>query len=88
MRALQGTRPTAEVGFISLEGYMVAKLFCQVAEAIDGDLTRESFLETLGEQQAFDLGGVTLSFGPNDHQGMDEVFLTVIRNGKIQPLEE
>ena len=34
----------------------------------------------------FDLGGVTLSFDPHDHQGMDEVFLTIIKGGEIKPL--
>ena len=35
-----------------------------------------------------DLGGVHLEFGPNDHQGMDEMFLTVIRGGQVKPLED
>jgi len=26
----------------------------------------------------FDLGGVTLQFGPKDHQGMDTIYLTEI----------
>jgi len=26
----------------------------------------------------FDLGGVTLQFGPEDHQGMDNIYLTEI----------
>ena len=81
-------QPEAEFGFVSLEGYMVGKLFCLVAAATPGELTRESFIRTVSEVGVFDLGGVTLVYGEDDHQGMDEVFLTVIRDGKIRPLGE
>jgi hypothetical protein len=34
------------------------------------------------------LGGVTLSYGPDDNQGMDQVFLTVIQaDGSLKPVE-
>jgi hypothetical protein len=37
----------------------------------------------------FDLGGVTLVFGPGDNQGMDDVFLTIIGgDGSIGPLTD
>lgn len=75
-----------EPGFVSLEGYMVGKLFCTAAKAVKGDLTRESLIAAVANTGTFDLGGVTLSFGPHDHQGMDEVFLTIIKGGEIKPL--
>lgn len=75
-----------EPGFVSLEGYMVGKLFCMAAKAVKGDLTRESLIAAVADTGTFVLGGVTLSFGPNDHQGMDEVFLTIIKGGAIKPL--
>jgi len=81
-------QPQADRGFVSLEGYMVGKLFCQVVQAVDGELTRQSFVQALDKTGTFDLGGVNLHFGPADHQGSDEVFLTIIRDGKIQPLKE
>lgn len=79
-------QPAATTGFISLEGYMAGKLFCMVAEKVKGDLTRENFIKTLEEIRNFDLGRVKLSFGPDDHQGMDEVFLTIIKDKAIRPL--
>jgi len=88
MGALQKVRPEAHVGFISLEGYMVAKLFCATLEAVKGELTRSSFLKAITDERSFDLGGVRLTYGPKDHQGMDDVFLTVIRGGKVVALEE
>jgi branched-chain amino acid transport system substrate-binding protein len=79
-------QPSAKIGFVSLEGYMVAKLFCMVAKSVKGDLTREKFITALDSTGVFDLGGVILKYGKNDHQGMDKVFLTVIKGGKIIPL--
>jgi hypothetical protein len=79
-------QPSAEIGFVSFEGYMVAKLFHMVARSVKGALTRENFITAVGSIGTFDLGGVTLNYGENDHQGMDEVFLTTIKGGKITPL--
>lgn len=79
-------QPDAKIGFVSLEGYMVGKLFCMAVKAVTGDLTRESFISTVDNIGKFDLGGVILQFSSNDHQGMDEVFLTIIEGGMIKPL--
>ena len=81
-------QPDVQPGFISLEGYMVGKLFCLASKAVKKDLTREAFIRTIDEIGTFNLGGVELQFGPKDHQGMGEVFLTVIKSGTIKPLEE
>jgi ABC-type branched-subunit amino acid transport system substrate-binding protein len=75
-----------EIGYVSLEGYMVGKLFCQALGQVQGEPTREKFLQAISATGQFDLGGVTLSFGPKDHQGMDQVFLTTFANGKSVPL--
>lgn len=84
--ALKKYRPDFAPGFVSLEGYMVGKFFAMVAESVQGDLTRENFLRSVQETGAFDLGGIVLQYGPQDHQGMDDIFLTVIDGGRIQPL--
>lgn len=80
--------PTAQPGFVSLEGYMVGKLFCQVAAKCGGNLTRGAFLDVLEATGTYDLGGVTLKFGPQDHQGMDTIYMTVIQGGKAVPLAD
>ncbi len=84
--AMKAHQSDVEPGFVSLEGYLVGRLFCMVAENVSGDFTRESFLNAIGDTKTFDIGGTALRFGPEDHQGMDNVFLTVIRDGKIQPM--
>ncbi|MFC1760762.1 ABC transporter substrate-binding protein [Planctomycetota bacterium] len=84
--ALKSYQPEAQPGFVSLEGYMVGKLFCDVARTAGETLTREGFLDTIANTETFDLGGVTLTFGDEDHQGMDEVFLSMISNGMVKPV--
>jgi ABC-type branched-subunit amino acid transport system substrate-binding protein len=68
----------APISFTSLEGYIAGKLFSQIAQAVPGELTREAFINTMHSVGTFDLGGVTLLFGPNDHQGLDAIYLTTI----------
>ena len=68
----------APITFTSLEGYIVGKLFGKIALAVKGELTREKFIATMEEVGWFDLGGLVLRFGPDDHQGMDTIYLTQI----------
>ena len=75
MRIYQHGMP---LSFTSLEGYIAGKLFARIAEAVTGPLTRESFIETMHRVGTFNLGGVILTFGPRDHQGMDSIYLTSI----------
>lgn len=84
--AMKKYQPAEKIGFVSLEGYMVGKLFCMAAQKVNGDLTREKFIDAVQRTKTFDLGDVIPKFSSSDHQGMDEVFLTVIEGGKIKPL--
>jgi len=86
--ALKAVDPAAEPGFVSLEGYMAGSLVVQALEQ-QGDLvTRAGLLAAIREIGMFDLGGISLSYGPADNQGMDEVFLTVIQaDGSIKPVD-
>lgn len=85
--ALKAMDPKAEPGFVSLEGYMVGKLTAMTLAKMNGEVTRESFLKTVWETGTYDLGGVKLSFGQGDNQGMDKVFLTQINeDGSFRPV--
>lgn len=66
------------IGFTSLEGYIAGKLFAVIARRVEGELTREKFISTMERIGHFDLGGVVLQFGPEDHQGLDTIYLTRI----------
>ncbi|MCG8691759.1 MAG: ABC transporter substrate-binding protein [Minwuiales bacterium] len=73
--AMQGAEP----GFVSLEGYMVGRVAIMALERIQGEPTRQAFLDAIYRTGTFDLGGVTLTYGPGDNQGMDDVFLTIVQ---------
>ncbi len=68
----------APITFTSLEGYIAGKLFAKIGRAVPGELTRESFIATMQQVGTFDLGGIVLQFGPDDHQGLDDTHLTSI----------
>lgn len=88
-KALTAYKADAEPGFVSLEGYMVGKLAAQALAKVDGDLNRESFLDAFAATGSFDLGGVSLTYGADDNQGMDDVFLTSIQaDGSFKALEK
>lgn len=77
--ALKAMNPDAVPGFVSLEGYMVGRLAIAALEKIGGEVTRKALLEAVAKTGTFDLGGVTLTYGPDNNRGSDHVFLTVIQ---------
>ncbi len=78
--ALKAVNPLAEVGFVSLEGYTVGRLVIRVLGELGQTVTRAGFLDKFAGIGKFDLDGVTLTYGADDNQGMDRVFLTVIQS--------
>ncbi|RBW56005.1 ABC transporter substrate-binding protein [Ruegeria sp. A3M17] len=69
------------VGFAML-GYSAAETMVKALEAAGPDLTQESFIaamETLDYQD--ELVGNHMTFGPDDHQGADSVYVNVVENG-------
>ena len=86
--ALRAVDPSAQPGFVSLEGYLAGRLVVQTLEAGDSAArpTRQAFLDTLAESGPLDLGGFVVEYGEGDNQGSDLVFLTVIRGGEFVPV--
>ncbi len=77
--ALRANNPSAEFGFVSLEGYVVGRLVIETLERLGRDVTRSGFLSAIAAMGELELGGLSLSYGPGDNQGMDSVFLTEIQ---------
>ncbi|MEO9896246.1 MAG: ABC transporter substrate-binding protein [Paracoccaceae bacterium] len=77
--ALMAVDSSAEPGFVSLEGYVAGRLAIEGLRKAGTALTRESYMAALNDLGSIDLGGMTLTFGPNDNQGSDDVFLTRIK---------
>ena len=76
--ALAALDPSLSPGFVSLEGYISGRLVAAALEALGPDVTRKGLLDIFATVGSFELGGLELSFGPDDNQGLDQVFLTVI----------
>ncbi len=69
------------VGFAML-GYAAAEMMVKALEAAGPDLTQDSFIaamESLDYQD--DLVGNHMTYGPDDHQGADTVYVSVVENG-------
>ena len=85
--ALKANDPEADYGFVSLEGYMVGRFAIEALERAGKDLTRENFLAAMENMNSWDLGGVELSFGANDNQGIDTIFMTrLLPDGFFEPM--
>jgi len=79
-RALVALDSQLEPSFVTLEGYLVGRLVVESLKATGREVTRKGLLDTIREVGEFDLSGLKLSFGPNDNQGLDEVFLTILNS--------
>ena len=73
-------------GFVSFEGYLVGRLVVEALKRVSGSPTREKLLDAFAEGP-FDLGGITLSYGPMKNQGSDQVFFTILQaDGSFRPV--
>ena len=77
--AIKAIDPQAQPEFVSLEGYLVGRLAIAALEKVGRDVTREALLKTIKETGRFDIGGLTMTYGPADNEGLDTVFMTVIQ---------
>lgn len=85
-KALGADDAKAKPGYVSLEGYMVGRLAVEALKRIDGEPTRGKLLDAI-YRAPFDLGGLTLSYGPARNQGSDQVFFTILQaDGSFKPV--
>lgn len=69
------------VGF-SMLGYSAAEMMVRALEVAGPDLTHESFIAAMESLDYDDeLVGNRLTYGPDDHQGADTVFINVVEDG-------
>jgi branched-chain amino acid transport system substrate-binding protein len=87
--AIKASDPKAEPEFVSLEGYLVGRLTGAALEKAGASPTREGFLKAIKDTGKFDFGGLTMTFGPNDNEGLDHVFMTMIQaDGKFKAVDK
>ncbi len=73
--------PEDHRGFVSLEGYLLARAFVAGLHGVRGDLTRDALIDTLEAGLPIDLGlGAPSQLSSADHQLSDSVWPTVIQS--------
>jgi ABC-type branched-subunit amino acid transport system substrate-binding protein len=84
-RLMQRRSPMAPLGFTSLEGFLAARLITEGLERAGRDPSRPSLVRALESIRNLDLGGLTLTMGPDDHQASDSVELTFLGSQRWEP---
>lgn len=73
-----------DLNYVSLEGYVVARLFVEIMKAINGPLTHENFVKT-ARLHPYDVGGVKVDFTAGS-QGSDFIGFTVFKDQHFLPV--
>lgn len=84
--ALQKSAPTASPTYVSFEGYVGGRVLVAALDLVGKDLSRENLINALQGMSKLDLGGMSFSFSPSNHQGSNAVYLTTVKDGKAQPI--
>lgn len=75
--------PAETFGYVNFEGCVTAKIMVSALEAAGAAPTRQGLITALEAMKGRDFGGIEVTLGPDDHQAVDRVYLTEIRDGKI-----
>jgi len=78
-----------KLSFISLEGFVNAKIIVEALRRAGPQPTRASFRQALESLRNFDLGiGAAVTFGPERHQGLDSVYFTRVDGERWVPIAD
>ncbi len=61
-----------------LEGYVSAKVLVEGLRRAGPQPTRDKLRKALETFSRYDLGGIEVSFSPNDHSGLDYADLSIV----------
>ncbi|MGH1361626.1 MAG: ABC transporter substrate-binding protein [Burkholderiaceae bacterium] len=73
--------------YVTLEGCLSAKVMVLALEKAGRDLTRDSLIDALHEMKKVSVEGVMISFAADNHQALNQVYVSEIRGGKINQLD-
>jgi branched-chain amino acid transport system substrate-binding protein len=72
-----------KVDYVSLEGYINAKVIVEALKKAGKELSKENFLETLKKFNG-DIGGMKIGFSKKNHQGLKKVYFSqVLKDGRV-----
>jgi hypothetical protein len=74
--------PDDKPNSVGLEGYINARILVEGLKLAGRELTREGFINAIESIRDYTLGpGTVVSFGPDNHQGMERVYFTRLTGG-------
>ncbi len=80
--------PDDKPNSVGLEGYYNARILVEGLRRAGRDLTREGFIKSIESIHDYDLGpGQAVSFSPENHQGMERVYFTQLKDGGFTLVE-
>jgi branched-chain amino acid transport system substrate-binding protein len=83
-RVLKEMKEPPPPSYAVLEGFVAAKLMAEAIRRAGPHPTRQKVIEALDTMRDYDLGGITVSYSPTDHDGSSFVELTIVgKNGVI-----
>jgi len=83
-RLLKRYFPADVPNFVGFEGFINARILVEGLRRAGRDVTREEFIDAIESLERYFVGiGAEVNFGPEDHQGLDQVYFTRIKNGKL-----
>jgi ABC-type branched-subunit amino acid transport system substrate-binding protein len=75
----------ANYNYVTLEGYVNALVFVEILKQVGAGLDSDSFIAA-AEGLDLKAGGLHFGFSPENHQALQEVYLTRISKGKAVPI--
>ncbi|HEX4782922.1 MAG TPA: ABC transporter substrate-binding protein [Candidatus Sulfotelmatobacter sp.] len=81
--------PDASPSFVSLEGFVDAMVMVEGLKRAGKNVTREKFISGIESIHELNVGlgsKLVLAYGPKDHKGFDDVYSTVVKNGRPELL--
>jgi ABC-type branched-subunit amino acid transport system substrate-binding protein len=77
-------RPDVSASYSSMEGFIAAKVLVEGLKRAGPKPTREKLIAGLESMNRYDMGGVDVTYGPNNRTGTTFIDITIIsKNGKF-----
>ncbi len=80
--------PMDTPNFVSIEGFINAMILVKALEKAGKDIDRDKFVNALESMNNLDIGGVTINFSNQDHQGMKNVYITLANNNVYELVKQ
>jgi ABC-type branched-subunit amino acid transport system substrate-binding protein len=82
-RELLSRHANAKLGFVNFEGCITAQLMVNALDRMGKEPTRAGLISAMDGMKGVTLGGLTMNLSAENHQALNQVFLTQIRDGRI-----